>query len=466
MKRTEFQTIGASALDGRLCQQRPSRVFWKNGSLTGTSANRPRKAPTELMQTEIDGNGFFRFAGSITPCVRGVSCYAMPDSSVAGKFYGPYAAEVGAIIETGTFTDARGRRAGLGSARSAHARTGRTISCARRLERAQPIVLFAPRIREVHARPFRTPASRPGSTVRMLPKRAAPSKPARSPLGGEDWIGTGAFSTAEEWQRYPSASRKRDLRASRLPYLLAGGATAASGGAFPPARPVEQADRLDRAVRASVAATLPNPMTAPWRGRSGASPVRRCRAAGIAIRKRRRCLRQSRGRCSPGAGDPSPALRVRRHRRRRCYWQVQISHFCQPRRAETRSVSHVTPQILVLPAYLAVILDARSRKVVGYALGRHVDVRLTTAALTDSHRTPATLARLRVSHRSRRPVRRAPQSAGQLKFVFDGALGKRFRKRQRMHRPEQGCHLMLETRTRLLEETLRSKFAQWHSGSQ
>lgn len=41
-------------------------------------------------------------------------------------------------------------------------------------------------------------------------------------------------------------------------------------------------------------------------------------------------------------------------------------------------------------AYLAVILDAWSRKVVGYALGRHVDVRLTTAALTAAieHRRP------------------------------------------------------------------------------
>lgn len=33
-------------------------------------------------------------------------------------------------------------------------------------------------------------------------------------------------------------------------------------------------------------------------------------------------------------------------------------------------------------AYLAVILDAWSRKVIGYALGRNIDVRLTTGALT------------------------------------------------------------------------------------
>ena len=31
--------------------------------------------------------------------------------------------------------------------------------------------------------------------------------------------------------------------------------------------------------------------------------------------------------------------------------------------------------------YLAVILDAWSRRVVGYALDRHLDARLTTAAL-------------------------------------------------------------------------------------
>ena len=47
-----------------------------------------------------------------------------------------------------------------------------------------------------------------------------------------------------------------------------------------------------------------------------------------------------------------------------------------------------TPLIIVLLlaivtgfAYLAVILDAWSRKVIGYALGRNIDVRLTTGAL-------------------------------------------------------------------------------------
>lgn len=41
--------------------------------------------------------------------------------------------------------------------------------------------------------------------------------------------------------------------------------------------------------------------------------------------------------------------------------------------------------------YLAVILDAWSRRVVGYALGRRIDVRLTLAALDatiDSRRPP------------------------------------------------------------------------------
>lgn len=61
----------------------------------------------QLMPTEIDGNGF---SGSLAPSAScsDASCYAMPDSSVVGKFYGPYAAEVGAIIETGTVTDAEG----------------------------------------------------------------------------------------------------------------------------------------------------------------------------------------------------------------------------------------------------------------------------------------------------------------------------------------------------------------------
>ncbi len=59
----------------------------------------------QLTQTDIDGNGF---SGSLEPSASclDVLCGDMPNSSIAGKFYGPYAAEVGATIETGTFTDA------------------------------------------------------------------------------------------------------------------------------------------------------------------------------------------------------------------------------------------------------------------------------------------------------------------------------------------------------------------------
>lgn len=38
-------------------------------------------------------------------------------------------------------------------------------------------------------------------------------------------------------------------------------------------------------------------------------------------------------------------------------------------------------------AYVAVILDAWSRKVVGYAIARSVDVRLTLAALQSARKT-------------------------------------------------------------------------------
>jgi putative transposase len=40
-------------------------------------------------------------------------------------------------------------------------------------------------------------------------------------------------------------------------------------------------------------------------------------------------------------------------------------------------------------AYAAVILDAWSRRAVGYAIGRSIDVRLTLAALNDASRHPA-----------------------------------------------------------------------------
>jgi putative transposase len=56
-------------------------------------------------------------------------------------------------------------------------------------------------------------------------------------------------------------------------------------------------------------------------------------------------------------------------------------------------------------AYLAVILDAWSRRVVGYAMGRQIDARLTLAALRcRCRRSPAT-ARLHTSFGSRCPIR-------------------------------------------------------------
>lgn len=43
-------------------------------------------------------------------------------------------------------------------------------------------------------------------------------------------------------------------------------------------------------------------------------------------------------------------------------------------------------------------------------------------------------------------------------------VGKRFSKRQQMRWSRQGAHLMLQTRTRVLDGTLRGKFEQWYPG--
>jgi len=43
-------------------------------------------------------------------------------------------------------------------------------------------------------------------------------------------------------------------------------------------------------------------------------------------------------------------------------------------------------------------------------------------------------------------------------------VGKRFTKRQQMRWSKRGAHLMLQTRTRTLDGTLRSKFEQWYPG--
>ena len=43
-------------------------------------------------------------------------------------------------------------------------------------------------------------------------------------------------------------------------------------------------------------------------------------------------------------------------------------------------------------------------------------------------------------------------------------VGKRFAKRQQMRWSKRGAHLMLQTRTRVLDETLRAKFQSWYPG--
>ena len=43
-------------------------------------------------------------------------------------------------------------------------------------------------------------------------------------------------------------------------------------------------------------------------------------------------------------------------------------------------------------------------------------------------------------------------------------VGKRFSKRQQMSWSKPGAHLMLQTRTRVLDDTLRAKFHSWYPG--
>lgn len=43
-------------------------------------------------------------------------------------------------------------------------------------------------------------------------------------------------------------------------------------------------------------------------------------------------------------------------------------------------------------------------------------------------------------------------------------VGKRFSKRQQMRWSRRGAHLMLQTRTRVLDHTLRAKFQSWYPG--
>lgn len=55
-------------------------------------------------------------------------------------------------------------------------------------------------------------------------------------------------------------------------------------------------------------------------------------------------------------------------------------------------------------------------------------------------------------------------STGFVESTVNTVVGKRFGKRQQMRWSKQGAHLMLQTRTRTLDGTLRPKFEQWYRG--
>ena len=55
-------------------------------------------------------------------------------------------------------------------------------------------------------------------------------------------------------------------------------------------------------------------------------------------------------------------------------------------------------------------------------------------------------------------------STGFVESTVNTVVGKRFGKRQQMRWSKQGAHLMLQTRARTLDETLRAKFEQWYPG--
>ena len=48
--------------------------------------------------------------------------------------------------------------------------------------------------------------------------------------------------------------------------------------------------------------------------------------------------------------------------------------------------------------------------------------------------------------------------------TVNAVVAKRFVKRQQMRWSKRGAHLMLQTRTRVLDETLRAKFLSWYPG--
>lgn len=55
-------------------------------------------------------------------------------------------------------------------------------------------------------------------------------------------------------------------------------------------------------------------------------------------------------------------------------------------------------------------------------------------------------------------------STGFVESTVNTVVGKRFGKRQQMRWSKHGAHLMLQTRARTLDGTLRAKFEQWYPG--
>jgi hypothetical protein len=55
-------------------------------------------------------------------------------------------------------------------------------------------------------------------------------------------------------------------------------------------------------------------------------------------------------------------------------------------------------------------------------------------------------------------------STGFVESAINTVVGKRFGKRQQMQWSKGGSHLMLQSRTRTLDGTLRGKFEQWYPG--
>ena len=55
-------------------------------------------------------------------------------------------------------------------------------------------------------------------------------------------------------------------------------------------------------------------------------------------------------------------------------------------------------------------------------------------------------------------------SAAMAESTVNAVVGKRFAKRQQMQWTRRGAHLLLQTRTRALDGTLRPLFERWHPG--